>query len=145
MDVPDILTSALDSTKTFLYLIGQQLARVTGMLRITLPTGDGAGIFVLEGKLAGLWAQELLRVARGPNRANGNIFDLQEVFYVDSNGEEALRILSRFGASFITESAYGKDLCKRLKLHRLSASDALNGRQKPEGFLCSGTGQTAET
>jgi hypothetical protein len=90
------------------------------MLRITLPSSDGPGIVVLEGRLAGLWAQELLRVAREANQGPGSIFDLQEVFYVDSSGEDVLRCLSRVGASFITDSAYGKDLCHRLKLRRIS-------------------------
>ncbi|MGO9337298.1 MAG: hypothetical protein ACLPY1_07315 [Terracidiphilus sp.] len=107
--------------------IGEKFAVTLGMLRITSPTASGSGVFVLEGKLTGLWAQELLRVARGENRRQGNIFDLQEVFYVDSAGEEALRILgSAYGASFITESAYGKDLCKRLKLRRVSIAEVEN-------------------
>ncbi|MGC2617152.1 MAG: hypothetical protein WA354_24170, partial [Terracidiphilus sp.] len=76
------------------------------MLRITLPA-NSSGIVVLEGRLTGLWAQELLRVARDAYQGPGMILDLQEVFYVDSSGEEALRILSRVGATFITDSAYG--------------------------------------
>ena len=93
------------------------------MLRITLPSAGCPEIVVLEGRLAGLWAQELLRVAREANQGSGTIFDLQEVFYVDSSGEDALRILSRIGARFITDSAYGKDLCKRLRLHRIAARE----------------------
>ena len=104
------------------------------MLRITLPTTGPSGLFILEGRLTGLWAKELLRVARGANQGHGNIFDLQEVFYVDSEGEEALRLLARRGASFITESAYGKDLCDRLKLDRTGPSEVdKQGGKKPEG------------
>jgi hypothetical protein len=91
------------------------------MLRITLPTSSHSGLFILEGRLAGLWAKELLRVARAANQVYGNIFDLQEVFFVDSEGERALRLLGGTGARFITESAYGKDLCNRLKLERIGA------------------------
>lgn len=119
--------------------IGERLATDTGMLRITLPNYSGHGVFVLEGKLAGLWTKELLRVAREENQSYGNIFDLREVTYVDSAGEEVLRILSRFGAKFITESAYGKDLCRRLKLHRVTALDAC--RQRPGGSIGSGNGR----
>jgi hypothetical protein len=90
------------------------------MLRITLPTASHSGLFILEGRLTGLWAQELLRVARGTNQSYGNIFDLQNVFYVDCAGEKALRLLGGRGARFITESAYGKDLCTRLKLERVA-------------------------
>jgi len=102
------------------HTIGQRLARYKGMLRITLPSSDGPGIVVLEGRLAGLWAQELLRVSREANHGPGSIFDLQEVFYVDSIGEDALKMLNQVGARFITDTAYGKDLCHRLKLRRVS-------------------------
>jgi hypothetical protein len=100
----------LDSAILRALAIGESLALNQGMLRITLPSANASGIFVLEGRLSGLWAQEFLRVAREADQGCGNIFDLQEVFYVDSTGEEALRILSRRGARFIAESAYGKDL-----------------------------------
>ena len=104
------------------------------MLRITLPPANGSEAFILEGRLTGLWAQELLRVARGKNQGCGNIFDLQEVFYVDSAGEDALRLLGGRGAKFITESAYGKDLCNRLKLCRIVNADMEKSmRPKPEG------------
>jgi hypothetical protein len=88
-----------------------------------LPSANSSEAFILEGRLTGLWAQELLRVAQGANQGFGNIFDLQEVFYVDSAGEGALRLLGGCGARFITESAYGKDLCNRLKLRRVVASE----------------------
>ena len=87
------------------------------MLRITLPSLSSPKVVILEGRLTGLWAQELMRVAREANAET--VFDLQEVFYVDSAGEEVLRTLGRSGATFITDSAYGKDLCKRLKLRRI--------------------------
>ena len=103
------------------------------MLRITLPSAGCPAIVVLEGRLAGLWAQELLRVVREANQGPGTIFDLQEVFYVDSSGEDALRILSRIGARFITDSAYGKDLCKRLRLHRIAAPETPGSQQAVEG------------
>lgn len=50
-----------------------------------------------------------------------SVFDLQEVFYVDSSGESALQHLSSLGAVFIAESAYGKHLCDHLNLQRISA------------------------
>jgi len=100
------------------------------MLRITLPTASHSGLFILEGRLTGLWAKELLRVARTKNQGYGNTFDLQEVFYVDSVGEAALRWLGGRGATFITESAYGKDLCQRLKLKRLTGRGPEEGGKK---------------
>ena len=106
-----------------LFAFGRSHAIHAGMLRITLRTASHSTLFILEGKLTGLWAKELLRVVRGTNLSCGNIFDLQEVFYVDSEGEEALRLLSGRGAKFITDSAYGKDLCHRLKLRRITPSE----------------------
>ena len=122
----------MDSAALYLLTIGRPLASYKGMLRITVLSANGSGFFVLEGRLAGLWAQELLRVARGAYQGPGTIFDLQEVFFVDSTGEGALRLLNRHGARFITDSAYGKDLCKRLKLHRIAASEVRNSEQRVE-------------
>ncbi len=85
-----------------------------------MSSANHSGLFILEGRLTGLWAKELLRVAQGTNQGYGNIFDLQEVFFVDSAGEKALRLLGGRGAMFITDSAYGKDLCNRLKLERVA-------------------------
>lgn len=93
------------------------------MLRITLPAASRSGSFILEGRLTGLWAKELLRVARTEYPIQTKIFDLREVFYVDSQGEDALRWLSGRGATFITESAYGKDLCTQLNLRRASTPE----------------------
>ena len=73
--------------------MADHLLRIRVMLRITLPSADRSGIFVLEGRLAGLWAHELLRVARESAQDLGDIFDLREVFYVDSSGEEALHVI----------------------------------------------------
>jgi hypothetical protein len=102
------------------------------MLRITLPTTKNPGVYVLEGRLTGLWVRELMRVVRAANDDDPAIFDLQEVFYVDSDGEEILQILSGLGDKFITESAYGKDLCRRLKLHRVMAFYVPNRRTRLE-------------
>lgn len=95
------------------------------MLRITLPKRDGLPVFILEGRLAGLWVKELLRVTRdiGPN--TNCVFDIEDVAYVDQLGEEALKWLNRSGATFLVESVYGKDLCDRLHLHRPSPANVV--------------------
>ena len=112
----------------------QSVCTTDGMLRITLPTAKNRGVYVLEGRLIGLWARELIRVVRAANNDDAGIFDLQDVLYVDSAGEEALRLLSGLGAKFIATSAYGKHLCKRLKLHRVTALCITTTR---EGFEAS--------
>jgi len=102
------------------------------MLRITLPkVGENPPVFVLEGRLTGEWAKELIRVTRQIPLSTKCIFDLEEVFFVDSLGEETLRWLNRIGATFITDTAYGKDLCERLHL-RLFSTTTGSTYEKPK-------------
>jgi len=98
------------------------------MLRITLPMRDDPPVFILEGRLAGLWVKELLRVTHdiGPN--TNCIFDIEELLYVDQLGEQTLGWLNRLGATFIAENAYGKDLCERLHLRRKLAENGVQER-----------------
>jgi hypothetical protein len=79
-------------------------------------------VFVLEGRLVGLWVKELIRVTRQLGPGTTSVFDIEDVFYVDSLGEETLLWLNRLGATFITNTAYGKDLCRRLHLRRAATS-----------------------
>jgi len=94
------------------------------VLRITLPTRENDSLFILEGRLAGDWVKELIRVTRDLGPRTTSVFDIEDVFYVDPLGEETLLWLNRLGATFITENAYGKDLCQRLHLRRASATKA---------------------
>jgi hypothetical protein len=100
------------------------------VLRITFPTRDDPPVFILEGRLAGLWVKELLRVTHdiGPN--TNCVFDIEDVLYVDQLGEQTLGWLNRLGATFIAENAYGKDLCERLHLRRRAAANEMNERRK---------------
>lgn len=107
-----------------------------GMLRITPSSESHSGVFILAGKLTGLWARELLRVARGTNQGRGNVFDLQRVSFVDSKGKEVLRLLAGRGGKFITDSAYGKDLCSQLKLDRIGRSELRAESGKVRGGSC---------
>ena len=99
------------------------------MLRIILPTSDDPPVFILEGKLAGDWAKELIRVTQDIGPGTNCVFDLEEVYHVDPLGEETLRWLNRLGARFTTNTAYGKYLCQRLHLHRVPATKLLRRRR----------------
>ncbi|MDR3727619.1 MAG: hypothetical protein P4K86_11315 [Terracidiphilus sp.] len=103
------------------------------MLRITLPTREECPIFILEGKLAGLWVREFIRVTGHLCPGTTAVFDIENVFYVDSLGEETLRWLNRLGAAFIAENVYGRDLCKRLRLHRTTENRATNQPRQKTG------------
>jgi hypothetical protein len=108
-------------------MIGEPIAAIVGMLRITVPTTKDSGAIVLEGRLTGLWARVLLLLARQKDQGPGKTFDLQDVIYVDFAGEKALRLLGKvYGASFIAESTYGKHICKKLKLRRVSVAEVEN-------------------
>lgn len=98
-------------------------------MRITLPNQSNPGLFILEGRLTGLWARELVRVVRRTGMTANCLFNLEEVFPIDSVGEESLRLLGRWGARFIAGSAFHKDLCARLKLHRVDSTDFGRGKR----------------
>jgi hypothetical protein len=101
------------------------------VLRISLPTREDQPLYILEGKLAGLWAKELIRVTRQLGPGTTAVFDLENVIYVDSLGENTLLWLNRLGATFIAENVYGKDLCRRLHLRR--ATEAKPGASSSLG------------
>jgi hypothetical protein len=87
-----------------------------------MPTREDDPLFILEGRLAGEWVEELIRVIHRIRPGKKCVFDIENVFYVDSLGEEALFWMNRLGARFITENAYGRDLCRRLHLCRTTAA-----------------------
>jgi hypothetical protein len=109
---------------------GKLRAMYAGMLRIKLPTASNSDLLILEGGLTGLWAQELLRLVRRSGMVHGCLVDLQRVFPIDSVGEQALRILGGRGARFIADSEYHKDVCNRLRLHRVATSNLRNNNGK---------------
>jgi len=92
------------------------------VLRITLPTRNDQPVYVLEGRLAGEWVAALRAATDRIPPGTACIFDIENVFYVDPLGEKVLLWLNELGASFITQTAYGKDLCRRLHLRRTSAA-----------------------
>jgi hypothetical protein len=93
------------------------------VLRITLPTRADDPLFILEGRLAGEWVEELARVVHEMGPGKKCVFDIENVSYADLLGEEILIWLSRLGATFITQNAYGNDLCQRLHLSRTTAAN----------------------
>jgi hypothetical protein len=117
------------------------------VLRITTPTREDAPKFILEGRLAGEWVQELLRVTRKLCPGTKSVFDIEDVFFVDSLGEKALQWLNRLGATFVAQNAYGVNLCERLHLRRSTADEsAARGRHtaKRESDLGRGTHHYSE-
>ena len=78
------------------------------MLRITIHETDDAMAITLEGRIAGPWVAELGRAwAEAAPRLSSRmlLLDLQNVTFVDRNGEQALRnIYAQTGATFVATS-----------------------------------------
>ena len=93
------------------------------MLRITITKCKDRPLYVLEGRLAGEWVEEVVWVTRGLSPGSRAVIDIEQLHYVDPLGEKALHWLNRMGAGFVARNAYGVDLCERLELHRLTAAE----------------------
>jgi len=90
------------------------------VLRISISTNTSPQTFVLEGRLIGPWATELLRIVHQLASDEAPLINLDAVTYVDQRGEVVLRLLSVRGAIFQTETAYGRELCRLLHLRHPS-------------------------
>jgi len=44
------------------------------------------------------------------------LVDITDVTFIDSVGEEVLAFFGRFGAEFVAETSYARDVCERLHL-----------------------------
>ena len=85
------------------------------MLRITEITDGGPGVLLkLEGKLLGLWVEELGRVCEELNRGECRAIrlDLSAVTFLDEAGTRLLRALMQGGAA-VTASGFVAELLRR--------------------------------
>ena len=93
--------------------------------------GQHPPVYVLEGKLTRLCVNELMRCVRATGVSKDAFFDLESVTYVDALGEEALCWVSHMGASFVADSVYGRELCKRLGLRSVcSIEEGMRQKRK---------------
>jgi hypothetical protein len=89
------------------------------MLRITIDeTGQAAVKMVLEGRIAGPWAEELDRVwvEAAPELGSRKLsIDLRSVTYADAGGKRVLRkIVSQTNAELLTGTLSTQDLAAEL-------------------------------
>jgi len=105
------------------------------MLRITISNCKNHPMYVLEGRLAGDWVQELVWITRELSPRTKPVIDIEHVHYVDPLGEKALHWLNHLGAGFVAQNAYGVHLCERLQLRRLNASASETHAQKSRSKL----------
>jgi hypothetical protein len=103
------------------------------MLRVQTQELDGALICRLEGRFTGNGAEEVRKlVTRGDGKL-GLVFDLTDVMFIDSFGEEVLLFVKRLGAQFVAETSYSRDVCERLQL-------PLVGMRNPEVHVSGDSG-----
>jgi anti-anti-sigma regulatory factor len=88
------------------------------MLRITLQESESATAVVLEGRVAGPWADELNRVwvETAPRLGSKKLsIDLRNVTYVDAAGKRVLKaIFSQSDAELVASSLGMQDLAKEI-------------------------------
>jgi hypothetical protein len=83
------------------------------VLRITRTETPAEEKWILQGRLVGLWVGELRRNWKKSHRADANrrcLVDLNEVAFIDKDGETLLRTMSKEGAQFIATGIYIKHL-----------------------------------
>jgi len=80
------------------------------MLRITITEGGDEQRWILQGRLAEPWVEELETSwkKRSRHEARKRVVDLTEVTLIDRRGEKALRAMRRAGAELIAYGVYLK-------------------------------------
>jgi hypothetical protein len=91
------------------------------MLRVSFKEEGGKLTVTLEGRLSGMWAQELREaVLRAWSSEQSLLVELGDVTFADEEGEEVLKWISGRGGRFIAGTAFSSYLCDQLGI--LSAS-----------------------
>ncbi len=86
------------------------------MLRVETQESVDALIFRLEGRFTGEGAEEVRTLVTRCNSTLELVVDLTDVMFIDVIGEEVLLLVKRFGAQFVAETSYSRDICERLQL-----------------------------
>lgn len=88
------------------------------MLMITMTKTPTEERWILHGRLIGPWVSELQAVWQNTHRADGEqrcVFDLNDVTFVDKDGEKLLRALAKEGVQFEASGIYVRDVVKQLR------------------------------
>jgi anti-anti-sigma regulatory factor len=86
------------------------------VLKITRTETPAEEKWILQGRLVGLWVSELRRNWKKAHRADDRrrcVVDLNEVTFIDKNGETLLRTMSKQGAQFIATGIYIKHVLQQ--------------------------------
>jgi hypothetical protein len=99
------------------------------MLRINFSETPAEERWILHGQLADPWATELRACWKKNHRTDVQracIVDLDEITFVDKNGEQVLRLLAGDGARFTASGIYTNYI-----LEKIASNSAIN-RSAPE-------------
>jgi anti-anti-sigma regulatory factor len=83
------------------------------VLKITISETPAETRWILQGRLAGVWVDEMRTSwKKKPRRQNATpcVVDLSDVTFIDQRGERLLRAMSKRGAHFIATGIYIKYL-----------------------------------
>jgi hypothetical protein len=86
------------------------------MLRVQTQELDGDLICRLEGRLTGKGAEEARALVTRCDSKLELVVDLTDVMFIDAIGEEVLLFVKKFGAQFVAETSYSRDVCEQLQL-----------------------------
>jgi anti-anti-sigma regulatory factor len=85
------------------------------MLRITISETPEETRWILQGRLVGVWVDELRTSwKKKPRRQKGSpcVIDLNDVSFIDQQGERLLRALAKKGVQFIASGIYIKHVLR---------------------------------
>jgi anti-anti-sigma regulatory factor len=88
------------------------------MLRITFIDTAAEERWILQGRLVGPWAAELLSTwkrAHHESLRKDCVVDLSEVTFIDTNGEKVLAKMIRQGAHFVASGLYATHVVSNLE------------------------------
>ena len=83
------------------------------IMRTETPTEETR---ILQGRLVGLWVNELRRSWKETHRTDNNlkcVVDLNDVTFIDRKGERLLRTMSKQGAQLIATGIYIKHVLQQ--------------------------------
>jgi RND family efflux transporter MFP subunit len=97
------------------------LMRLSNMLKITFSETSTEERWILHGRLAVRWVQELRACWKKKHRtdiARACIVELNEVTFIDKSGERLLSMMAKDGAQFSANGIYTKRILEHLGIRR---------------------------
>ena len=88
------------------------------MLKITIAETKTETRWILQGKLVGPWVHELRSSWKKRHRTQtdkGCVVDLNDVTFIDKNGERLLRAMSKKGVQLVADGIYIRHLIDMVK------------------------------